>query len=154
VARNTIVLNNGAEIAALGLGVSRTAPDVTTSTVQKALRVGCRRIDTAAAYGGEREVGGDIRRSGLDRHEVFVETKLWISGYGAALHGHGPAGAIQTHPGRRTPSLRDGRHAPSWQNKWPSPSLTAPRSRGAGWPSSRASHPSLNLPISSRRSAR
>ncbi|MFJ5307516.1 aldo/keto reductase [Streptomyces sp. NPDC088350] len=84
----TITLSNGVEMPALGLGVFQTPPDVTTASVEEALRVGYRHIDTAAAYGNEREVGDGIRRSGLARDEVFVETKLWISDYGydSALH--------------------------------------------------------------------
>jgi 2,5-diketo-D-gluconate reductase A len=50
--------------------------------VQTALEVGYRHIDTAAAYGNEREVGEALRRSDVDRAEVFVETKIWISDYG------------------------------------------------------------------------
>ena len=51
--------------------------------------VGYRHIDTAAAYGNEREVGEAVRASGLDRSEVFLETKIWISDYGydETLHG-------------------------------------------------------------------
>ena len=54
----------------------------------EALRVGYRLIDTAASYFNEREVGEGIRVSGLDRSEVFVEAKFWISdhGYDQALH--------------------------------------------------------------------
>ena len=50
--------------------------------------MGYRHIDTAAAYGNEREVGEGIRRSALDRSEVFIETKVWVSDYGydEALH--------------------------------------------------------------------
>jgi len=50
--------------------------------VETALKIGYRHIDTAAAYGNEREVGEGIRRSGVDRSEIFVETKVWISDYG------------------------------------------------------------------------
>ncbi|MCX4760127.1 aldo/keto reductase [Streptomyces sp. NBC_01275] len=84
----TITLSNGVELPAIGLGVFQTPPDVTTASVEEALRVGYRHIDTAAAYGNEREVGDGIRRSGLARDEVFIETKLWISDYGydSALH--------------------------------------------------------------------
>ena len=46
------------------------------------MREGYRLIDTAAAYGNEREVGDAVRASGLDRSEVFLETKIWISDYG------------------------------------------------------------------------
>ena len=79
---NAITLNNGVEMPALGLGVFQTPPDVTTTVVEEALRLGYRHIDTAAAYANEREVGEGIRRAGVDRSEVFVETKIWISDYG------------------------------------------------------------------------
>ena len=84
-------LNNGVQIPALGLGVFQTPPDETVAAVQTALATGYRHIDTAAAYLNEREVGEGIRRSGLDRSEVFVETKIWISDYGydATLHAFG-----------------------------------------------------------------
>jgi diketogulonate reductase-like aldo/keto reductase len=57
--------------------------------VTAALQAGYRHIDTAAAYGNERQVGEGIAASGVDRSEVFVETKIWISDYGyeATLHG-------------------------------------------------------------------
>jgi len=75
-------LNNGVELPALGFGVFQTPPDETVAAVEAALAVGYRHIDTAAAYGNERQVGEAIRRSGLDRSEVFIETKVWISDYG------------------------------------------------------------------------
>jgi diketogulonate reductase-like aldo/keto reductase len=77
-----VTLNNGVQIPALGLGVFQTPPDETTAAVQEALRLGYRHIDTAAAYGNEREVGEAIRRSGIPRGEIFIETKIWISDYG------------------------------------------------------------------------
>src|SRR6476661_1023569 len=75
-------LNNGVTMSALGLGVFQSPPEETTSAVETALEVGYRHIDTAAAYGNEREVGDGIRRSGLDRGDVFIETKVWVSDYG------------------------------------------------------------------------
>jgi diketogulonate reductase-like aldo/keto reductase len=75
-------LNNGVEIPALGFGVFQTPTDETVTAVEAALATGYRHIDTAAAYGNEREVGEAIRRSGLDRSEIFVETKVWITDYG------------------------------------------------------------------------
>src|SRR3954447_15297370 len=82
-------LNNGVEMPALGLGVFQTPPDETRDAVRAALDAGYRHIDTAAAYGNEREVGEAIAASGLDRSEVFIETKIWISdfGYDKTLHG-------------------------------------------------------------------
>src|SRR6266542_706371 len=77
-----LMLNNGVQMPAIGLGVFQTPPAETTSAVEAALSTGYRHIDTAAAYGNEREVGDGIRRSGLDRSDVFIETKVWISDYG------------------------------------------------------------------------
>jgi diketogulonate reductase-like aldo/keto reductase len=81
-------LNNGVEIPVLGLGVFQTPPDETRDAVRAALDAGYRHVDTAAAYGNEREVGEAIAASGLDRSEVFIETKIWISdfGYDETLH--------------------------------------------------------------------
>ena len=53
----TLQLNNGVTMPALGLGVFQTPPEETTDAVETALRGGYRLIDTAAAYGNEREVG-------------------------------------------------------------------------------------------------
>jgi len=82
-------LNNNAEIPALGLGVFQTPPEETRAAVEAALSTGYRHIDTAAAYGNEREVGQAIHGSGVARDEVFLETKIWISDYGyeQTLHG-------------------------------------------------------------------
>ncbi|MFK4811611.1 aldo/keto reductase [Devosia sp. ZW T5_3] len=86
---SNLQLNNGVLMPALGLGVFQTPPDETTGAVVEALRVGYRHIDTAAAYGNEREVGEGIRRSGIPRDQIFIETKIWINDYGfdETLHG-------------------------------------------------------------------
>ncbi|HWJ85390.1 MAG TPA: aldo/keto reductase [Cellulomonas sp.] len=78
----TLTLNNGVTMPALGLGVFQSPPDETAAAVRSALQVGYRHVDTAAAYGNEREVGQALRESGLPRDEVFVETKVWVSDYG------------------------------------------------------------------------
>jgi diketogulonate reductase-like aldo/keto reductase len=78
----TFTLNNGIEMPALGLGVFQTPPDETRAAVASALDLGYRHIDTAAAYGNEREVGEAIRDLGIARDEIFIETKVWISDYG------------------------------------------------------------------------
>jgi 2,5-diketo-D-gluconate reductase A len=75
-------LNNGVTMPALGLGVFQTPPEQTIAAVQTALETGYRHIDTAAAYGNEREVGEGLRRSGIPREEVFIETKVWVTDYG------------------------------------------------------------------------
>ncbi len=79
---NNFTLNNGVEIPALGLGVFQTPPDETRAAVTAALETGYRLVDTAAAYGNERQVGEAIATSGVHRDDVFIETKIWISDYG------------------------------------------------------------------------
>lgn len=78
-----LTLNNGVAMPAVGLGVYQSTPEQTVGAVEAALANGYRMIDTAAAYFNEREVGEGIRHSGIDRAELFVQTKLWISDYGA-----------------------------------------------------------------------
>ncbi|MEU9900543.1 aldo/keto reductase [Streptomyces phaeochromogenes] len=78
----TLTLNNGVEMPALGLGVFQTPPDETRAAVTAALELGYRHIDTAAAYGNEREVGQAIYASSVPRDDIFIETKIWISDYG------------------------------------------------------------------------
>ncbi|WP_370180057.1 aldo/keto reductase [Rhodococcus wratislaviensis] len=83
-----LTLNNEITMPALGFGVYQTPPDDTVTAVEAALETGYRHIDTAAAYQNEREVGEAIRRSGIDRSAIFIETKIWITDYGydATLH--------------------------------------------------------------------
>jgi hypothetical protein len=63
----SLTLNNGVEMPALGLGVFQTPPDETRDAVAAALRAGYRHIDTAAAYGNERQVGEAVHNSDLAR---------------------------------------------------------------------------------------
>jgi len=74
---------------ALGLGVFQTPPDETRDAVRAALDLGYRHVDTAAAYGNERQVGEAVLGCKLERSEAFLETKIWISDYGydETLHG-------------------------------------------------------------------
>jgi diketogulonate reductase-like aldo/keto reductase len=85
----TLTLNNGVNLPALGLGVFQTPPEETRDAVTAALEAGYRHIDTAAAYGNERQVGEAIAAADLHWSEVFLETKIWISDYGyeQTLHG-------------------------------------------------------------------
>jgi len=71
-----IMLNNGRTIPQLGFGVFLIEPEDTTEAVTLALQAGYRHIDTAQGYGNEREVGEAIAKSGLDRGDVFVTSKL------------------------------------------------------------------------------
>ena len=78
----TITHNNGVTIPMLGYGVYQTPSEATVTAGRTALETGYRHIDTAAAYGNEREVGEAIRRFGIDRGEVFIETKVKVTDYG------------------------------------------------------------------------
>jgi 2,5-diketo-D-gluconate reductase A len=69
-------LNDGHTIPQLGFGVFKIPPAETERAVAVALEVGYRHIDTAEMYRNEEGVGQAVRRSGLDRGEVFVTSKL------------------------------------------------------------------------------
>ncbi len=75
-------LNNCVEMPALGFGVFQTPPEETAEAIASALSTGYRLIDTAANYMNESEVGEGVRRNGLDRSDLFIETKVWINDYG------------------------------------------------------------------------
>jgi 2,5-diketo-D-gluconate reductase A len=70
------MLNNGQSIPQFGFGVFQVEPDDTAEAVSTALQAGYRHIDTAEMYGNERQVGEAISKSGLDRSDVFVTSKL------------------------------------------------------------------------------
>jgi 2,5-diketo-D-gluconate reductase A len=71
-----ITLNNGRSIPQLGFGVFQIEPKDTAEAVSTALQAGYRHIDTAEMYGNEREVGEAVAKSGLDRADIFVTSKL------------------------------------------------------------------------------
>ena len=72
-----VTLNNGKQIDQLGLGVYKVNQDIAVQLVSTALELGYRRIDTAALYDNEQEVGAAIRRSGIAREDIYVTTKVW-----------------------------------------------------------------------------
>jgi diketogulonate reductase-like aldo/keto reductase len=79
----TVILNNGVEMPILGLGVFRVLdPQECENSVYEAIKAGYRLIDTAAAYENEEAVGRGIRKSGIDRKELFITTKLWVQDAG------------------------------------------------------------------------
>lgn len=78
----TVKLNNGAEIPILGYGVYQVEPAECERCVSDAIATGYRLIDTAQAYANEEGVGAAVKKSGIDRKEFFIVTKLWISNYG------------------------------------------------------------------------
>jgi len=72
----SLTLNNGTTIPQIGLGTSPLTDDEVERSILIATELGYRHIDTAAKYGNEVGVGRGIRRSGVDRAELFVTTKL------------------------------------------------------------------------------
>ncbi len=78
----SIALNDENTMPVLGLGVADLSDDETERAVSAALEIGCRLIDTAAAYGNEAAVGRAIAASGIPRAELFVTTKLATADHG------------------------------------------------------------------------
>ena len=78
-----VKLNNGVEMPILGFGVYQ-IPDAKEceKAVSEALETGYRLLDTAQAYFNEEAVGNAVRKSGIDRKEIFLVTKIWISNAG------------------------------------------------------------------------
>lgn len=77
-----VEMNDGRSIPVIGFGVWQVPDDVVVDATVKALEVGYRHIDTAYLYHNERGVGEALRRSGLDRDDVFVTTKVWNTDHG------------------------------------------------------------------------
>ena len=74
-------LNNGLKMPMAGIGTFLLSPDEAEASVLAALEDGYRLIDTANAYVNEKAVGRAMKKSGLPREEIFLETKLWPSFY-------------------------------------------------------------------------
>lgn len=74
-------LNNGVKMPMAGIGTFLLEPDEAESSVVSALADGYRLIDTANAYLNEKAVGRAMKKSGLHREEIFLETKIWPSFY-------------------------------------------------------------------------
>ncbi|VBA37266.1 putative oxidoreductase [Mycobacterium innocens] len=81
----SIALNDENTMPVIGLGVAELSEDETERAVSTALEVGCRLIDTAAAYGNEAAVGRAIAASGIPRAELFVTTKLATADHGFTM---------------------------------------------------------------------
>ena len=79
--QTTIKLNNDVEMPMAGIGTFLLTPDEAEASCLSALECGYRLIDTANAYVNERAVGRAMKKSGLKRKEIFLETKLWPSFY-------------------------------------------------------------------------
>lgn len=78
----TIKLNNGIEMPQIGYGVYQVSPDKCERCVSDALKTGYRMIDTAQAYHNEEGVGRAVKNSGINRSDIFIVSKVWISNYG------------------------------------------------------------------------
>lgn len=76
-----LTLNNGVKMPMAGIGTFLLTPDEAEASVLSAIQCGYRLIDTANAYVNEKAVGRAIRKSGVDRRDIFLETKLWPSFY-------------------------------------------------------------------------
>ena len=80
---DTYTLNNGVKIPIIGFGTWQTPDgDIAKHAVEVALNAGYQHIDTAAAYGNEKSVGQAIKNSGINRHDLFITTKLWNADHG------------------------------------------------------------------------
>ena len=76
-----LTLNNGVPMPLIGFGTFMLGGETCTEAVTAAIEIGYRMIDTAEAYGNEKEVGEGIRRSGIDRWELFLVTKVNFKSY-------------------------------------------------------------------------
>ena len=74
-------LNNGVKMPMAGIGTFLLSPDEAEASVLSALACGYRLIDTANAYVNEKAVGRAMKKSGVARKDIFLETKLWPSFY-------------------------------------------------------------------------
>ena len=75
-ATSTIKLMSDVSIPVIGFGVYNSDESVCVASCLTALEAGYRQIDSAGYYANERQVGEAVRKSGLDRREVFVTTKI------------------------------------------------------------------------------
>ena len=78
----TIKLNNGVMMPQMGYGVYQVSPQECERCVADALSVGYRMIDTAQAYQNEEGVGNAVAKSGINREDIFIVSKIWISNFG------------------------------------------------------------------------
>ena len=76
-----VTLNNGIKMPVLGIGTFLLSPDEAEASVLSALQCGYRLIDTANAYVNEKAVGRAMKKSGIERKDIFLETKLWPAFY-------------------------------------------------------------------------
>jgi methylglyoxal/glyoxal reductase len=86
--KSKVKLNNGVEMPLFGLGVYQSdTGSETQNAVLDAIEAGYIHVDTAKLYRNEKDVGAAIKKSGIDRKDIFVTTKLWNTdqGYDSAI---------------------------------------------------------------------
>ena len=76
-----LTLNNNIQMPLVGFGTFMLSSKACTNAVASAIQAGYRMIDTAEAYGNEKEVGEGIKKSGIDRKELFLVTKVNFKSY-------------------------------------------------------------------------
>ncbi len=81
-----LTLNNGVQMPLVGFGTFMLSGEICSNATAKAIKTGYRMIDTAEAYGNEKEVGDGIAQSGIDRKEMFLVTKVNFKSYEDAEH--------------------------------------------------------------------
>ena len=101
-----VTLNNGVNMPMAGIGTFLLTPDEAEASCISALQDGYRLIDTANAYVNEKAVGRAMKKSGLPREEIFLETKLWPSFYAQpdAVDKNRPAGHPLHRPAADPPA--------------------------------------------------
>ena len=81
ISQKYVTLNNGIEMPMVGIGTFQMSPDEAEAAVTSALQCGYQLIDTANAYVNEKAVGRGMKKSGIDRENIFLETKIWPAFY-------------------------------------------------------------------------
>ena len=76
-----LTLNNGIQMPLIGFGTFLLNEELCADSVTAAIQAGYRMIDTAEAYGNEKEVGRGIQQSDIDRKELFLVTKVNFTSY-------------------------------------------------------------------------
>lgn len=78
--QQTRLLNNGTEIPVIGFGTYQIPDGLASSqAVANAIACGYRHIDCASAYNNQKSVGRGIKDSRIDRDDLFITSKVWVT---------------------------------------------------------------------------
>ena len=77
--QETITLNNGTQIPVIGFGTYQIPQNLAANAVANALSCGYRHIDCASAYDNQEAVGRGIKESGINREDIFITSKVWVT---------------------------------------------------------------------------